>query len=323
MAEFIALALLLAAQSSSEFAVTGFAGPPRLQEESQAIQVLLVNELAGRGLSAERAGVGPCGDARCAAEVARTTQAPYVVVGSLQPFGEKIVVTAVVYEAGRGLLPDRFDITVDTASDLDVAAKRIASAIAGGGDTEQNQELGAITDIETDPDRRRRGRSSFTLSLGGVVPIDDTYGTSDGGLSIGVGYWYEGRNYAIETVIGLRFSGDTDGEREFYEVPLDIGVYYILGLGDFAPFIGGGGGLRWMSDARPGTIQVGSVITTVNDGQVEDNAFGFGGFVRGGVMLLRTYTVSLSISARYAINFMDLNDAGNPQAGLFEVQVYF
>ncbi len=323
MADLLAVALLLAAQAPPDYAVAPFAAPPRLEEERQAIQFLIVNELAAAGARATRTRGDPCSEAGCAASIARATQALIVVVGNLQPFGRKILVSASVYEAGRGMRPERHDLTVDTADDLDVAAKRIAAAIIDEGDTEQNQALGAITDLETEPDRRRQGRAGFALSMGAVLPIDDTYATSDSGVGFGVGYWYEGRNYALETSIGFRFSADTTGERRFYEVPVDIGAYYILGLGDFAPFIGGGGGLRYLYESRPGTIVVGNVIQTVNEGRISDDAFGFGGFLRAGVILLRTYTARVSISGRYAINFFKLNGADFPQAGLFEVQVHF
>ena len=323
MSEMLVLTLLLAAQSP-EFAVSGFVTPAGLDNEGRAFQSLLVNELNRRGVfaSATRSRA-PCDNEGCAAAEAASARTPRVIIGSLQPFAEKILVTASVYEAGVGMLPGRYDLIIDTPADLDVAARRIAGAIADEGDTEENQALGAITELETEPDRRRQGDGGLSLSMGGLVPINDTYGAADAGLSVGLGYWYEGRNYALETAIGFRFSTDTSGERRFYEVPVDVGAYYILGLGDVAPFIGVGGGLRYLYQSRPGTIRVGSVISTVNEGDIKDDGFGFGGFARAGIMLLRTYDVRVAVSGRYTITFRGFDGDRFPQAGLFEVQVYF
>lgn len=323
MASLLVLPLLLVSQSP-EFAVSGFATPAGLGNESRAFQSMLVNELNRRGVFAvgSRIRTG-CDNEACAAAVASDARTPRAIIGSLQPFAEKLLVTASIYEAGVGMAQGRYDLIIDTPGDLDVAARRIAGAIADGEDTQSNQALGAITELETEPDRRRQGDGGFTLSMGGLVPIDDTYGAADGGLSVGLGYWYEGRNYALETTIGFRFSADTSGRRRFYEVPVDVGAYYLLGLGDVAPFIGLGGGLRWLYTSRPGTIRVGSVISTVNDGEIKDDGFGFGGFARAGLMLLRTYDVRVSVSGRYTVTFRDFNGTRFPQAGLFEVQVYF
>lgn len=316
---------LLAVTAPPDYAVSRFEAPARLAEEGAAMQTLLINALDRRGVVVGPArSTMPCSQAGCASEIAQADGVTQVIVGSLQPFGQKLLVTAAVYSSDEeAFIPGRYDATIDTVNDLDAAAKRIASAIVSGGDTESNQELGAIYELETEPDRRRRGRSSFSLNLGGILPIENTYGDASGGLSFAIGYWYEGRDFALEASLGFRFSADGERQREFFEVPLDIAGYYILSLGDFAPFIGLGAGPRWMYAARPGTIEVGSVITTQNEGQIDDSGFGFGGFVRLGVMLLRTYTVSVSISGRYTVNFWDFNDAGFPQAGLFEVQIYF
>lgn len=288
------------------------------------MQTLVMNELDARGQTVERASTPtPCDDATCAQAIAAADRVAYVIVGGLQPFGGKILVTASVYRARDNVIEGRHDLSIDTASDLDVAAKRIASAVLGGGSTEDNQELGAISQLETQPDKRRQGDAGFTFSMGGIIPARGTYGGSDGGLTLGVGYWYEGRNYALETAIGFRFSADTTGEHRFYEIPLDVGAYYILGLGNFAPFIGAGGGLRWMNASRRGKIRVGSVIELENEGQIEDDGFGFGAFARLGVMLLRTYSVRMSIAGRYSVNFWDFNGNGFPQAGMAEIQVHF
>lgn len=288
------------------------------EEDAATFQVLLRQEIANLGVQALKGSGPPCAEAACASEITGPA-----VVGSLRKYGSKVLLSARLVRPDDGAELRSAQISVGSLDELDVGAKRLAEALVRDLKTEQTVALGQVTDLEAEPDRRRKGDGGFSLGLGAMVPLDDTFAAANAGISVALGYWYETRHFAIEPTLSFRFSTDTRGDRRFFEMPLDIGAYYILGKKDFAPFFGGGVGARYMWEKRQIERSTGSVIETTSSRVSEDDRFGVGAFGRVGFLILRTYTVRISTSARYSVSFMELNGIEFPQTVMFDVAVHF
>jgi len=315
--------VVAAAAAAPSWGVTPFEAPEALDEDVGTLRLLLVTELEERGVvvDPDSAELGPCGESDCASEAAGKLGVDRVVAGTVRPFGQKLLVsTLLVDAAGRS---ESRRIVIDRVEDFDVAAKRVASAFLEGRPTDRTAKLGEITALETERTRRKRGFGGLSLGLGAVLPLEGTYAGNAAGVAFRLGYWFEARRFALETALGFRFTSDPGGDRRFFDVPLTIGGYYIAGLGDFAPFFGGGLGIRYLYEARPGTIQVGNVVVTQHQGELSDDGFGATAFARAGVMILRTYEVRASVSLAYEAGFVDLSDRGFPQTLLALVSVHF
>lgn len=285
---------------------------------------LLQNEISGRN-GAEFVDVASdsrCADVPCAKRVAKRVGADVVVYGALSSLGKNIIVTVSVVDAGAGTPLSTQKITVDKIEDLESAAERIARAILGGTTTSETAELGNITNKESKPAQRREGLSGLGLRVGMLVPLGESYGDGTPGLVTDFSYWYEARSFAIEPRLGLRFDTDTD-EGRYFEAVFDVGAYYLLGLGDFASFLGGGGGMRILSESRLITRTEGTIMVSTQEQELDDSAVGPSVFARAGVLLFRTYTLRVALTVDYNVTFAELNNRKNPQSMTAGIGVMF
>lgn len=265
-----------------------------------------------------------CGSADCAREAGVEIGARTVVYGSLIRLGSKLRVAAFASDVQTGKTSGVADLAIGSEEELDTAATRIAPVLIGDrANTTQTAELGTLTSKETDPDLRRGGDHGVVVRLGGVVPTNNGYSGANAGAEVGLSYAFETRNFLIEPRVAVRWNLNPSGADEFWEVPIEIGGYYIFGRGDVAPFAGGGVGIRYLSDRRERETVIGQTIQTRSIDPQQDDAWAFGGFLRGGIMVLRTYDVRLSLSLEYNISFVDLNGVTNPQALTAGVGVHF
>ncbi len=247
-----------------------------------------------------------CGGSECAREVGAKLGAGRVVFGRLLALGTKVIANAYVVDVASGQVVQRAEMTVDRVEDLDQAATRIAAALAHGTSPGAEARFGNITAHEAQPPRRREGVRGVGVYLGGAFPVG-TVMSSAPGVQVGLSYWFETERLAIEPRLGLRFSADGPGWVVF---PMDIGAYYLLSTGDFAPFVGGGLGIHYAHERRPETLRVGSALTATNTEVREDGGWGLGLFGRAGLLLLRTYSVRLIASVEYGTTMVDLNGNG-------------
>lgn len=324
MGVFSALLLVFLWQpdaNAQTWAMTQFAARSIAADDVATFEDLLQNELANQKKVSFARLDYPCSDAGCAAEAARKTGADATVYGSVSTLGKKVIVTVDVVEAnGDSLHAKR--MTIDGVEELDIVAARIATAIATNRPIASTAELGSITTRETKVDKRRHGLSGIALGVGAIVPTKG-YAEAPAGMAFDLAWWYEAPAFAIGPRVGLRFQPDLDSDFSFIEVPIDLGVYYVMGLGDFAPFFGGGAGVRYIHDSRYQQVSVGSVITTTHGADIESNIWGFGTYARLGVLLFRTYSVRTSASVDYNITFAEVNGDNMPQSFTFMLSVYF
>lgn len=253
-----------------------------------------------------------CTDLPCARRAAAPTSASVVVFGSLGRLGRKVVVavTAARVSGGPPLISET--LSVDREEDLDVAAERLGEALASGRQVEQTAELGSITHEEAKAPVRRDTRFAFSLNLEGLLP---TRGYADEalGAGFGLGLWFESMDFVIEPRLAYR-SELGSGERDWDHLALEIGASYVLMRSDFAPLIGGGVGLHYLDESLPVSREVGQVLVSTSDDLIEDDVFGFTAYVRAGLLLLRTYDVSLLIALDYAITLAEFQERDDEQA---------
>ncbi len=286
---------------------------------------LLQSELTKRnGVTVSRVDM-ICGDVKCVTQ--NSPQGADVgVTGTLSALGSAVFVTVTAYDLSTQTTKSSQQMKVDRVEELDKVAARVAEAFASYENTDDTAQLGTVTTEEAKPDTRRDADGGFILGMGALIPIDGYTGDSENvGIGIDLGYWYESRKFAIHPRVGFRFNADTDEEfqNSYFEVPIDVGVFWIPGLGDFSPLLGGGAGVRYINEDREVIRQVGTVIQTSNQTVLEDDGWGFSMYGRAGVLMLRTYSMRISITGEYSITFLKLNDDGFQQAVLAGVNVVF
>lgn len=282
---------------------------------------LLVAELGGKTRANFVDTDDVCTDVPCAMEVGRALGVHVVVYGRLSRLGENIVVTSAAVDVEEGETLSQLRMSVDRVEDLEKVAARMASAIVEGEDVQETAELGAITDEEAEPDTRREGDSGLALRVGGVMPFGDAL-TSGFGILFDVGYWYEARDFSIEPYFRYRGAASSDDDERYDGVNFDVAANYILLRGDFAPFVGLGGGLRWLNESRRIPVDIGTSLSKIDDLE-EDAGWGPGAFARLGVLLFRTYTMRMALTAQYDATFIELHDDSVAQAVDFAISVIF
>ncbi|MBW2730903.1 MAG: hypothetical protein JRH20_00835 [Deltaproteobacteria bacterium] len=256
----------------------------------------------------------PCADMPCARAAGQRVGAQFVLMSSASRLGKKTIVMATVIDVVRGVQTSNQRMSVERVEELDTVATRVISAIAQGTSADKTAQLGSITSSEERPDRRRKTTHSAALRIGGIAPVGAGYANSvGGGMAFDLSYFFEARHFAIEPRIGIRFDA-IRGSEGYLAIPMDIGFYYILGLGDVAPFIGGGVGAHFLWDERQLDTQLGSTLPATATKLSSQTAWGFGAFARLGIIFMRTYDVRLAATVDYEITFTTINGAENPQA---------
>lgn len=300
------------AAAEDHWAIDRFAVQDVSPATAATFRQLLRNQISSRNGARFTDLDAGCTDLPCARSAAQPSGAQVVVFGSLGQLGRKVVVavTAARVSGGPPLLSQT--LSVDRVEELDTAAERLAEALVSGREVKQTAELGSITHEEARAPVRRDTRFAFSLNLEGIVP---TRGYADEALGAGFGFglWFESMDFVIEPRLAYR-SEFGAGERDWDHLALEIGASYVLARSDFAPVIGGGVGLHYLDESLPVAREVGSVIVSTSEDVIEDDVFGFSAFVRVGLLLLRTYDVSLLVALDYAFTFADFEERGDEQA---------
>ena len=329
---FAALAALAplpaAAQESGRWLMSRFVSHGVDEGVSEVFANLLKADIVGyrKVRFLRNPGTEPCGDADCAQALGEEHGAVAVVYGSITALGTKIIVNVGVLDLKGGGTPDTEKMAVDRVEDLDLVAQRIGRALAVEKSAEETAELGNITHKEVEPARRREGDRGLAFRMGGLVPIGEGYAKGESGVLLDLSYWFETNDFAIEPRVGVRFdtpkeSGNDDG---YLEVPIDVGVFYVFSRGDFAPFAGGGAGVRYMKEKM--TIEEKTeapLLEETSTTTVDNSGWGFGAFGRVGILMLRTYAVRVALAVDYNISLLEQEYTSTPQSITFGVNVMF
>jgi len=113
------------------------------------------------------------------------------------------------------------------------------------------------------------------------------------------------------------------GVSRFREIPLEISAYWLPFSGDITPFVGVGGGVRSFWDRRQVQVTLGSTLVSTNSAVVEDSGYGFGGTVRAGAVLFRTYRLRMLVSGEYSVALLNVNGQRNPRGFRFGAGLLF
>lgn len=266
----------------------------------------------------------PCADDACARQVAEDNGCSATVRGQINLLGTRTIVSTFVIplDGSRGSAQQ---ISAARVEELDVVAERLAVSIATGRPVDEGQQLGRITEDESRPDTRLQFQNGMLVRMGGFVPLGGAFNDANlGGLGE-IGYWGEGRTFAIETKLGLRWAADRGledlgGTRNLH---LDMGAFWMASPRWFSPFFGGGFGLRWAT--APGIVveRLGAALTYEQRTRERQGGFGFGTYARAGLMLLRTYRVRVSLQADYDVTFVEIGDSRVHQAFVFGAALHF
>lgn len=281
---------------------------------------LLQAELVGETQHSFVPAPHPCTDNPCAGAAAAHLRAHVVVYGMLRPLGTKTLALVTMVDGRTGQTLAHQSMSVDRVEDLDAVAKRLARSLASGRPPAATAELGTVTHQEEQPELRRGVESSLMFRLGGIVPLgSDGYANLGTGLASDIGVWIEATHFALEPRIGVRFDVAKEERGSYFELPVDLGAYYVFGLGDVAPLLGGGLGMHYLSETRRRQIQLGSSLVSEHNGRLEDGGWGLAGFVRGGLLLGRTYKARLALTVDYNATFVELNGGNVAQSFVFGV----
>jgi hypothetical protein len=294
------------------WAIDRFAVQDVSPSTASTFRQLLRNQIATRNGARFTDLDAGCSDLPCARGAAAPSGAGVVVFGSLGRLGSKVVVAVTAAQVADGRVLFSETLSVDRVEELDVAAKRLAEALATGRGLEHTAELGSITHEEAKAPVRRDTRFAFSLNLEGVLP---TKGYADRALGSGfaLGLWFESMDFVIEPKLAYRTELGA-GERDWDHGAFEIAASYLMMRSDLAPLIGAGVGLHFMDEDVPVGNEVGSVLVSTSTDVIEDEVFGFTVFGRLGLLLLRTYDVSLLVALDYALTFADFQERGDEQA---------
>jgi hypothetical protein len=305
-ASFFVLVLLSHASHSvaqERWALTAHGPDPQLVA---TLRTLLADELRGRASIQVEQLADACEDVACSRAAAGKTGAAVAVHVSVLQLGQKHIVSVTAVDVGSGetRFSDRMD--AQRVEELDVVAKRMAEAMTRRAPVENTAELGTITEAEADAPVRRSGRFALSLHLGALIPTEGFADRQAGG-SIEAGLWFETYDFVIEPRLAVRFDL-TDELADYTHVPLELALSYLFSRRDVAPLAGLGVGVGYVHEKIHVERETGTVLVTRTHDAISDDLVGASVFGRLGLLMLRTYDVSMLVTADYGLTFADYQE---------------
>lgn len=221
-------------------------------------------------------------------EIARTGAPPgaryHVNLGKLG----KVVILSVSREgATPGAIADSRELRLSSIEEVSVAGPRLADALVHGQPIKETETTENLVGEETRETKEAPGKLHFAVGLMGLMPpFDRGMSLAAGGL---IDLHYEAAR--VELVGGMRGGGnssDSDPSMSYFMIP--IGGRYHFTDQDVAPYVGGG--LEWLT-----------LNLKVPSDSFDGGGNGLGGYVDGGVEMLRTHHAHLAFGARLDLPF--------------------
>lgn len=248
-------------------------------------------------------GGSSCYDVSCAIPIARSQGADMAAMGTMIRVGDTIVVESTVIDAKTGKPMLYNSLKAESPSDLDVVIRRISDSIANNKPVSEAVALNDITQQETMAPRRITSSAYMGLDMGVTAPVASSY------LRAGALYNFDSLMFSFELnehtmlqfkpLLGFSWSNDNNPSVMDWRI-MEIGGYYLSGIGNVSPFVGGSISLH--------------LLNMSNQNQNVSNKTDFGLFLGGGVMFFRTSSVHLYIDAGYQ-TILD-SFAGNGAQGI-------
>jgi len=232
-----------------------------------------------------------CSDQECAVEIGQKLNANEVLICTLSPLGEKIIIQYILVETstGKNILSEQ--ATALYLEDLDAVMNRIALSVANHTPFSENVEVGNVVGQETIEPSSRAGRFNFGAGFGYLFPTDG-YDDDEKSFTLNLYFDYEIEDYAIGLMAGAR-----DG------VALAIYGNYLFSRTDICPYLGGALGFHWISHDYEYSYN--NYYYTEGVAKDEDGIeLGLG----TGLRFLHTYGIQFFINVEYIITLNDYND---------------
>jgi TolB-like protein len=232
-----------------------------------------------------------CEEQECAIDIGEMLNANEVLICTLSPLGEKIIIQYILIEISttKNILAEQ--ATAINLEDLDAVMQRIALSVANHTPFSANVEIGNVVGQETIDPSSRAGRFNFGFGFGYLFPSDG-YNDDDKSFTLNLYFDYEIQDYAIGLMAGAR-----DG------VALAIYGNYLFSKTDICPYLGGALGFHWIShdDFYSYDNYYGPDGTAKDEDGIE---LGLG----AGLRFLHTYGIQFFINVEYIITLNDYND---------------
>ncbi len=252
--------------------------------EKSSFEVIDANKFSGGST---------CYDASCAIPLARANGADRAVTGVMISIGNKIIVESTVFDVHIGTPMLYNSLNSQTPSDLDAVINRLADSIVQNRPVAEVATINNITEQENQSPRRTGVAAFMGLDFGPEVPVGNSY--------FGAGtlvnfepllFSFEVGDHAMlqfKPLLNFSWNNGNSNPSILDWKPLEIGGYYIFGVSDIAPYVGGSVDLHVFS---------GNV--TINGNSQSINYTDFGMSVGGGVLFFRTSRTRLFVQVNYA-----------------------
>jgi hypothetical protein len=318
----LALVFLLAAPATARahWAVLPFQSNVDDARVGETFRELLAEELQREGTPVQLVDAAICRDALCARQVGEQVKADVAIYGSLRQLGSNVIVMATAVNVKDGSVRSSSSMTAEKVEELDKVAARMGRAIELGTTADSTVALGTVTQHEIPAPDRRKGSRGAALRFAMEGPLD-AHADRQFGMLLGLGYWFEASDFALEPRIAYAFDVDP-GPGSWFEVPMELGAYYVFSRSDLAPLLGGGAGLTYFEETVHRTTTQGGTILVQAEHVDVQGAWGASVFGRAGFLLFRTYEMRVALSAEYRALFLDVHGA-TPQSLSAVMEVMF
>jgi len=236
----------------------------------------------------------PCGSKSCA-QTLLNTGATTVYYGSYLKLGNKSLLVVQKLSADGSFA--KVEETPDNTEQLLKLLPRMYKALKEGKDLSSTATTQTVTAAESRETERRNVGLRYGFGFGMMKPIGDSYSRIDCDFSwTGTGDCHteqERLAFELRAPIIYSFTDAIAMNLDFLlaynsEIAGDINFLYMFNDGDFTPFAGGGIGIHFPfpDDSDAGT---------------DKRNLAPGANVQGGLMLFRTYNISVYTRAQYRI----------------------
>jgi TolB-like protein len=235
-----------------------------------------------------------CADQECAVEIGRKLNANEVLVCTLSPLGEKIIIQYILVETstGKNILSEQ--ASAINLEDLDAVMNRIALSVAKHTPFSANVEVGNVVGEETIEPLSRTSRFNFGVGFGYLFPTDG-YDDDDKSFTLNLYFDYEIKDVAVGLMLGAR-----DG------VAVALYGNYLFSRTDICPYLGGGLGFHWVDHNYSTPYYYNSNYYPTSSANYDEDGIELG--LGAGLRFLHTYDIQFFINVEYIITFNDYND---------------
>ena len=235
-----------------------------------------------------------CADPECAIEIGEKLNANEVVICTLSPLGEKIIIQYILVETstGKNILSEQ--ASAINLEDLDAVMNRIAISVAKHAPFSANVEVGNVVGEETIEPLSRASRFNFGVGFGYLFPSEG-YDDDEKSFTINLYFDYEIKDVAVGLMLGAR-----DG------VAVALYGNYLFSRTDICPYIGGGLGFHWVDHDYSTPYYYNSNYYPTSSANYDEDGIELG--LGAGLRFLHTYDIQFFINVEYIITFNDYND---------------